>query len=178
MEDNNLQENFEAYVNNEVGYSNEIFFKRSKFYLIYIFTFLIFGLVFFILGIVKGEFGIIFFSMIFLIASIAGLVIYLRIPHIMVHVKGDTVTFYRRKHEPITVRANDIKKFSQYTYRGIGSADFHLTDGTILRYRLIGDLVNCGKEFDAWKSYNLNKQIEQLKAQLPESGCDIDIKNI
>lgn len=176
MEDNNLQENIEAGIDNEVGLNNEIFFKRSIFYLIYILIFLIAGLIFFILGIVKDNFGIIFFSMIFLVASIACLVCYLRIPHIMVHVKGETVTFYRRKQDPVTVRANDVKNFSQYMHRGIGSAEFYLKDGTVLRYRLVGNLYNCGKAFDAWRTYNLNKQIEQLKTQLPESGCDI--KNI
>lgn len=165
MEDNNLQEKFEADFNEKGGYSSEILFKRSVYYLLYILVFLISGLIFFILGVVKDNFGIIFFSMIILGISIAGLVLYLRIPNVMVHVKGDTVTFYRRKQEPITVKANDVTNFSQYMYRGIGSADFYLKDGTLLRYRLVGNLHNCGKEFDAWRAYNLNKQIDELKTQ-------------
>lgn len=173
MEDNNIQQDFNEYVQKKQDLREEIVFKRSVLFLLYILIFMCFGLFLFIFGIVKGDVSFVF-GIFFIGLFIVGLVFYLKTPKIIARTNGETITFYRRKQQPLTVKAEDIDYAAHYTMRNgfIGSVDFSLKDGTRLRYLFVGNVSETSRRFDAWKNYQYQKQIEQLRNRTLDGGYD------
>lgn len=172
MEDNNIQDNFNDYVQRKKDLLEEVVFRRSVIYLMYLMIPMAFGLFLLILGIVNSDMSVIF-GIILMAASIFGLGFYLKTPKIIARTNGDTITFYRRKQQPLTVKAEDIENFAQYSSRGMdGTVDFILKDSTRLRYMFVGDISNTTRRFDAWRTYQFQKQIDELKNKTLDGGYD------
>lgn len=173
MEDNKMQEDFNDYVQRKRDLSEDIVFKRSIAFLLYLLIPMCFGLFLFIFGIVKGDVSFVF-GIFFIAISTVGLVFYLKMPKIMARTNGETITFYRRKQQPLTVKADEIDYVEHYTMRNgfIGAVNFSLKDGTRLRYLFVGNVSDTSRRFDAWKNYQYQKQIEQLRSQTLDGGYD------